>query len=423
MIGIIKKYIRNVLFRYKVVSYNLRKHSIEKKVFSKDKIRVVFFVLYDNMWKSDDLFKKLSNHDRFDPYIISSPYPHHPRKFSEENQNRVERFFRQKNFPFINGYSFQTDTWFDIKSFKPDIVFYQQPYNSGYHGFKIESLWKNCLFGYIPYTYELEDDPEMLNHLLPNIAWRVFLPSEEDVKLKKTYLITNGLNLVASGHPLADTLAGEEQTSVCLPWKDVTKKYKRIIWAPHHSILDTDKLNYSNFLEIADGMLELANKYRDSIQFAFKPHPVLKRKLYKLDGWGINKTDDYYAKWANSSNSILVEGDYSVLFNSSDGMIHDCSTFTVEYLYTQKPVMYLSKQGRRNCFNEFGVKCYEQHYIGHNLDDISSFLKNVILLGNDPKASERKLFYQEYLLPPNGQTAAQNMFDEFLNNLRPNAKR
>ena len=413
----LKKVIAELFFRSKIIYYNLQKEIIQKRVFKKQRIKVVFFVLYDNMWKSDGLFKLLLNSERFEPYIISSPYPRHPKKFGAENQERVEQFFKKKGFPFFKGYDFERGEWFDIKSLNPDIVFYQQPYNSGYAGFKIEGLWKDTLFGYIPYTYELEDNPAMLHHLLLNVAWRVFLPSSFEVKVEGQHLYNGGRNLVASGYPLADTLLSLDFSEG--QWKVQDTKLKRVIWAPHHSILDSDFLNYSNFLEIAEDMLKLTDKYKDTIQFAFKPHPVLKRKLYKLDGWGEEKTDAYYNQWACSENTTLVEGDYVDLFKSSDSLIHDCSTFTAEYLYTKKPVMYLSKPGKIDCFNEFGKKCYEQHYIGHSVADIDRFLQSVVLEGNDTMKEARDCFFSQYLMPPKGKSVAQNMYDEFEKALLP----
>ena len=240
----IKDFIHRLLFQVKVWILYFRKKRLEKSIFRKERITVVFFVLYDNMWKNDGLFEFLLKDSRFAPYIVSSPYPHHPRLFSEENQKRVECFFKKKGYPYFNGYDFADDKWFDIKGLEPDIVFYQQPYNTGFKGFLIESLCRNTIFGYIPYCYTLEDDPHMYNTLLFNIAWKVFLPSEFEKNTIKDFLLTNGRNLVVTGHLLADELIKQGGTE-SIPWKDKTHTLKRVIWAPHHSILDEDSLNCS----------------------------------------------------------------------------------------------------------------------------------------------------------------------------------
>lgn len=55
------------------------------------------------------------------------------------------------------------------------------------------------------------------------------------------------------------------------------------------------------------------------------------------------KTDRYYSEWESLSNAQLETGKYVDLFMTSDAMIHDCGSFTIEYHYTLKPVMYLVK--------------------------------------------------------------------------------
>ena len=302
---------------------------------------------------------------------------------------------------------------FDIHSFSPDIVFYQQPYNTGYKQFKIESLWANCLFGYIPYTYELEDSPKMVNGLLMNIAWKVFLPSNYEVKRQRKILINKGQNLVETGSLLADRFLAPVGLSIKNPWKIKDDSIKKVIWAPHHSILQTDTLHYSNFLDVADDMLQLALSFKDMIQFVFKPHPVLKRKLYTIDGWGREKTDKYYERWANLSNATIVEGEYVDLFRTSDAMIHDCSTFTAEYLFTKKPVMFLVRNQCSPDFNDFGKMCYNLHYIGNSIIDIQSFLNDVVLGGHDSKQSQREAFFERYLLPKDKEDTAHRMFNQF----------
>ena len=65
-----------------------------------------------------------------------------------------------------------------------------------------------------------------------------------------------------------------------------------------------------------DLMIEIALLYKDKVQIAFKPHPLLKEKLIKL--WGAQATDDYYRKWDNLPNGQLETGDYVDLFKTSD---------------------------------------------------------------------------------------------------------
>ena len=56
------------------------------------------------------------------------------------------------------------------------------------------------------------------------------------------------------------------------PWKEQSINKKRIIYAPHHSLsVSNSFISISCFLEVCDFMLELADKYQDKVQIAFKP--------------------------------------------------------------------------------------------------------------------------------------------------------
>jgi CDP-glycerol glycerophosphotransferase (TagB/SpsB family) len=171
-------------------------------------------------------------------------------------------------------------------------------------------------------------------------------------------------------------------------------------------------LDYSTFLTYADLMLEIANQYKDNIQIAFKPHPILRSKLSKEEIWGKAKTDKYYHKWEILPNGHLFEGEYIDLFLTSDGMIHDCGSFLIEYLYTNNPVMYiLNDDSISDRLNDIGKMALSNHYHGKNNLDIDNFLNNVILSDNDYMSNERKLFFNSIIKPPNNVTASENIFN------------
>ncbi|MBQ0069648.1 MAG: CDP-glycerol glycerophosphotransferase family protein, partial [Bacteroidales bacterium] len=176
----------------------------------------------------------------------------------------------------------------------------------------------------------------------------------------------------------------------------------------------------SNFLWMAETMLELASKYQDKIQLAFKPHPRLLTELYKHPDWGKEKTDAYYAQWESRPNTQLETGGFIDLFMTSDAMIHDSGSFAVEYHYSRKPVMFVSRDLNSilDTQSEFGKLAYDMHYIGKTTDDIDSFVTHVVMEGNDSLKEKRDKFYNDYLLPPNGKTVAENTIEDLLKSLK-----
>ena len=162
-------------------------------------------------------------------------------------------------------------------------------------------------------------------------------------------------------------------------------------------------------------MLSLAEKYKDVIEFAFKPHPALKDKLYKFNEWGQERTEQYYEKWSTMPNTFLADGNYTQLFAQSDAMIHDCSTFSCEYLYTYKPVLFLLKKTYSPLLTELGSSCLEMHYHAYHESDIEDFINNVV--NNTDSLKEKRIHFVEHTLKASETLSASATIIQKLNNL------
>ena len=141
--------------------------------------------------------------------------------------------------------------------------------------------------------------------------------------------------------------------------------------------------------------------------------------MYSIPEWGKNKTDEYYRKWDSIPNTQLEESSFIDLFMTSDAMIHDCASFTVEYHYSKNPCLFITNdvQEIRKPLNELGCSALDAHYLGNSEDDIRNFLNQVVIGGKDSKKAEREAFFNKYLLPPNGKTAAQNIYDNIVDSI------
>ena len=67
--------------------------------------------------------------------------------------------------------------------------------------------------------------------------------------------------------------------------------------------------------------------------------------------------------------------------------------------------------------NNFGKIAMNLHYVGKDKQDIIDFIENVVLRGEDPLKPKRQQFKQDYLLPPNGKTVAENTMDVLIREL------
>lgn len=390
----------NILIR----NYQNRTDKLVISIAQKEKINIVFFVISMSMWKYHDLFLQLKDDTRYNPVIVPFVVPYSTPEISKEMRDDIIEYCQTN--------SFTCEEYFDYKEFKykncenlynADVVVFTQPYDTAFKELKIKNFMEKSLFLYTPYGVQVDESSQFYDNLLQNIAKFIFLSCPLELECQKQASRNHGQNARVVGLQIFDEIKNEEIT----PWKEDNRK--KIIWAPHHSIRKIDMLYKSNFLEICDDMLELAKQTADKFQFAFKPHPSLRGKLNEI--WGRDKTDWYYKQWDSLENTFVADSRYAALFKFSDALIHDCSSFTCEYLVTGHPALFLSKGGHNLGLNEFGSACYDQHYKGSSIKDIRHFLENQVSDGNDYMKENRNSFVEKELISYNDKGVGKNMFN------------
>ncbi len=374
----------------------------------KDVLDVVFLAANTAMWKYDDVFRLMQRHQRFSPRIIFAPQVELPADELLRTETEMREYFSAKGFPVTEFSSKKESRKAFLKKQQPDIVFIAQ----GYSGFRfLPADFPRALVCYAPYSFMTSSCRSTFNLPALNMAWKLFLSSEAHLLDAKRLMQNRARNAVVSGHLNADRFSSDS-CSFADEWKLKEHSRKRIIYAPHFSISDNALLPYSTFLETGKMILEIAKKFSAKTQWVFKPHPWLYRYLCKHPEWGEKRASEYYDAWRNLENGTIAEGEYIDLFMTSDALIHDCGSFRCEYFYTGKPVMHLVKEGQLKNDGEIGRIAYDTHYHGRSREDVARFLEEVVLGGNDPMKAARERFYEKYLLPPNGQSVAQNILDE-----------
>lgn len=377
----------------------------------KDKLEVAFFLTIPGMWKSDEVFKAMLNHPSYHPYIVIYPYSVYKEFDKAEIRDTIERtrqFIEAKGYEYIIPYDEQKNKWLDVKKIKsPDIVFFSTPYKDSLPKYFIYHF-RNTLTCYVPYGYSSLNMYRVNYDLIfHNLIGMHFVETELHKKMATEHSRNKGANIYVTGYPATEVFLNKDYMPQNL-WKPQSKDKKKVIYAPHHSIDNTEYP--SVFLDTCEDMLKIAEKYADDIQFVFKPHQLLKFKLQQI--WGVEKTEDYYNKWATMENTQLVSDGYEDLFLTSDAMIHDCGSFTTEYLFTKKPVMYMCRStDMTNKFNEFGKNSFACHYHGNTAKDFDHFLQNVVVNGDDSMRDDRERFFNEYLCPKDGVLPSRKILE------------
>lgn len=391
-------------WRYKVIIWHLQK---------KNKFKVVFFISHESVWKYEGIYRLMEKDQRFNPVVVVIPYI----AFDEENMfqgmDQVYKIYSEKGYNVIHTFNKHNQKWLDLKKeINPDIVFFHAPYNFFTKEQYLISNFLDRLNCYVPYTFQTTNQYDgQYNQYLHNVVWKAFYQTIIHQNIALKYSTNKGRNVVVTGYPGIDGFLKNNRTNQD---KKNQKAVRKIIWAPHHTIDgDGDDLNFSNFIRYNSFMIDLSKEFKNELFITFKPHPILKPKLYKHKDWGIEKTNAYFDFWEYNSFCAVNTGNYQQLFEDSDAMIHDCDSFMGEYLSLNKPVLYTMKDDQiKKRMNEFGQMAYDMHYHAQNEEDIIDFVKNIILGNKDIMVESRTDFINNFLVPPNSRTASMNIFME-----------
>lgn len=400
---------RNVLSEKQLREFMLLK--------DKRQINVIFLVPDKETWGMEPLYRLMEKSPYYNPVIAVFPYQHidmkikvHAEKYHEDCD-----FFEKKGFNTRRLFNEETNEFLNLSTLSPDIVCFN-------FTFGMEQTWhwysqaQEYITFYTSYGYFLTNSQEsQFNMPYHNSINYLFWESPLTVEMSQKYADNKGINSYFMGYPKLDILLAKKRTAQNV-WKKQGRSKKRIIWAPHHSIEENPLHGgYSCFLKLFDFMLKTAQKYKDSIQFAFKPHPLLQDRLYIHPDWGREKTDAYYQKWQELENGQLETEGYTDLFLTSDAMIMDSISFMCEYAALNKPCLFtLRDETIPTKFNEFGERVFNEILYKtkpNSTDEITAFIENNVLMKKDPLQETRKAFVKKYLLSPNGKSASENILD------------
>ncbi|MFU8865529.1 MAG: CDP-glycerol glycerophosphotransferase family protein [Rhodobacterales bacterium] len=384
----------------------------------KKQLKVLFIGLHRSAWKTDEVFRAMQADPAFDPSIFVAPTLNRDEVWAENERLEAQIFFQDR------AYETHSTTPADgakaavekIAAIKPDLVFF-----TNHHTLTFPELYKyileNYLTCYVPYSASVskfDDYQTQYNKDFHNQVWKIFAPHYSSAKNFKSVQAISGRNVTITGYPAFEPLVMSD--SVSDPWK--SPRLMRVIWAPHHTI-DMPRLPYANFLRHANFMRKLVEDYKGRIQWCFKPHPLLKPKLMRQPDWGPGRTEEYFKFWESNSNTQMELGGYDWLFRGSDAMIHDSGSFLAEYLYVDKPVMYLwSSPKVVNYFNEFGLEALGSCERGDTEDDIRKFIES-ILRNEDSKKAARSQFLRKFPVMMDGKLPSARIIEELKSSIWP----
>ncbi|MBR2941764.1 MAG: hypothetical protein IKB82_00025 [Clostridia bacterium] len=406
---------RRRVLRYRLVLAHYKRvlPVLKKRLKEEGKIKVGFVVLFSSTFTYRPIFEEMMRSDVFDPYIVVVPDVSRSEAFRNEQFARaVEELSAKYPGRVVQGYDPATGVHTDIGE-TYGVLFFANPYDGMVAPeYKVPRFWKSnvlllyAYYGFASVTY----GRVVMQTDMYNSVWKLLLDTQMSLEDLKIHQPVGGVNGVVTGYVKMDELAQ-------IPVN--TDRRKRVLVCPHHTVMDWTPLNISNFRAYAQDMLELPRRY-PQIDFVFRPHPMLFDNLRKHGIWTQEQIAAYLQAIEDTPNMVYsFEGDYMELFVNSDAMIHDCSSFTGEYLFTEHPCCYMIKPDTKleEVYTPLGMKCLEQYYPAYRWQDVTDFIDRVVLGGEDPKKQAREAFVRETLkigYPNSAKNVVQMIYDAII---------
>lgn len=349
------------------------------------KIKIAFQVTSLSSWCTDFMPRLLSVIERFDVTIVITWQRN--TVYEQEIPPEIE-YFKNSGLKYCiaDGSVHPGDF---------DIVFYLSPYLDNLANWTDKEIPLTTLLCYLPYGYCVESlQPLVFNLFLHNVAWKNYVPNKTYLEMGNKWCKLGNYNMVSVGVPKLDALYTTQDLGKNAVWKMQHQKVKKIIYAPHHSI---DNLQcMSTFAKNWQWMLNYAKNHVDTTSWIFKPHPLLIKSSVEC---GIFKNEqeyrEYCKEWDSLPNGRYIEGSYLEYFLSSDCMIFDSMSFMAEYLFVDKPSLFLTREKLN--LSELGEKIFPAHYSvsGNDYKGIQHFIEYDAI--HDKKRTLRKLIFTKYL--------------------------
>ena len=411
MLKTAKAFPKDVLRAMSLVKWKFRKNETGRP------IRVCFLQQDPNCWnKSKALYDLLNQDARFEVSLLCVPDPFDP------NTASTYQFFQEKGYDAIDArvgdgpWDTRTSkgSWFDLRSLKPDYVFYQQPYDDylpkAYRSAVVYRYAKIC---HTPYGFALLK--ELLGCMVRDFCrcvYRTYSVSEleQDFNTRR-FPISHRLGLRKTVYysPLvfADFFRQQEADS---PSWEFSKNSFRAIWTPRWTT--DEKLGGSNFFRYKDVLLSYADSHPDA-DILMRPHPMAFDNFVSTGQMTPEQVQDYIANCNGRSNTSLDRAkNYDATFWQSSVLVSDVSAVIVEYFVTGKPIIFCPTEKRGSTYLSNFEKICSSCYIAKNQQELTDYLDQ-LRQGNDPLASKRQQVIRE-LFGENPTQAPEKIREDLL---------
>lgn len=354
---------------------------------SQKPIRVCFLVRENQKWSYQSLYEILEASDMFEPVILISLLwlSHIGKDPTRNNLTENYIFFKEKGMRV--QYAYENGQYIDLNKFKPDIVFYDQPWDLP-EVHQPQQVSKFALTCYVPYGFSIGNYKKDYTQDFHKLLFRMFL-EHDFIKLRYEKLNKkNSKNCIVTGLPKFDEYSKPNPSLESL-WQEPDNF--KIIYAPHHS-LESNGLRFATFKQNGKFILDYAKRHPETT-WIFKPHPRFKYALLKNNVMTEAEIEDYYGEW-EAIGKIHTTGNYFEIFKTSDLLLTDCCSFLAEYMPSTKPIVQIMNKDHSS-LSDMGNLLLQGCYSVVENYEVEEVLNKLMIQGNDEKQKVRANIAQQ----------------------------
>lgn len=377
---------------------------------TRKEIELLILTLEPSCWPSlESVYHAASANANCHVSLVYAPFEH---KDLAEQVDYYDFYKDEMNLPVIRHSDYRVDY------VCPDVVIMNKPYSGVPAPFRYENL--RCRIPrtiYIPYGMEITTDLARFGFHYPAQvhAWRHCAYGEVVREYGKTYGYRNAENIVVCGHPKGDHYQQRAGEKAPLPpeWESKLAGKKVILWTPHH-LINLEESGTGTWLLYGKKFLEYILERKD-VAFVLRPHPMMFGALIRQNQMTEAQVEDLKERISSSEHIILDEtADYRMAFDAADAIITDGTTFSIEWLYTGKPIM-LTPRNMESFYNY--QQMLDSYYIGRSVGDMERYVQ-MIAEEQDPLREARLAMQKNVLFIPEDCTIGENIIQNMVSDLK-----
>jgi len=343
------------------------KLSLKSRFCRSDEIKVVFVVADISIWEVfSPLYRRLISDSRFAVSVIAIERVD---LASTKPRSQVHRFFVHRSIKYSYlGKSQQSN--FLWKSY--DFAFFTLGTGAFPKQLSIQAASRHCRTIYLAYGMLLSNHHNyQYNHDSQHFAWRILAANDFEYSNYRLHARRANVRVVRTGYTKFEELSNMTNSSI-------TGIRPTVIWAPHWTIGYRSHNRFGMFDQIRNEVITLIRSHPE-IDFVLLPHPNLPDEFNQIYLTAGQSYEDYAEKFGLEKNAHVASVDkVAELFVRSSAMVTDSISFLGDYLFVQKPLLFLNRSDRCR-LNDIGEQIIQCHYSGRNADDIDIFLKQVVI--------------------------------------------